>query len=97
MKFLTLDYIKQQARLDGTCEAEALQIYGDAAEESIYEYTGRTFEELLNDQGIVQRRILLAGMMLCDHWYNHRSPVEERAMSGVPYTFDFLIKPFIKL
>ena len=97
MKFLTLDYITKQARLDCTCEAEALKIYGGAAEESILDYTNRTYEELLNDEGRIPDRILLAGLMLCDHWYNHRSPVEERIMTGVPLTFDFLIKPYVKL
>ena len=69
MKFLTLEKIKQQLRLDDTCEAELLKDYGDAAEETVLDTIGQTYEEL----------------------------VAERTMSVVPYTFEILLKPLVKL
>ena len=40
MKFLTIDKIKQQLRLDCTCEAELLQAYGNSAEATLAAYIG---------------------------------------------------------
>ena len=35
--------------------------------------------------------------MLVDTQYKERSPLSSQNMSGVPYTFDLLIKPYMKL
>jgi hypothetical protein len=35
--------------------------------------------------------------MLVDVSYQYRSPVSAQNMSIVPYTFDLLVKPYVKL
>lgn len=38
-----------------------------------------------------------AGLMLVDNSYLQRSPASSLNMSAVPYTFDLLVKPYMKL
>jgi len=97
MKFLTLDYIKQHSRIDYDCEAEILDIYGSAAEETLLNYIGMTYDELITKYTKVPTPLVQAALMLVDVSYTHRSPVSPQNMSIVPYTFDILIKPYIKL
>ena len=35
MRFLTLDLVRQNSRIDGSCEAEVLNLYGEAAEDTV--------------------------------------------------------------
>jgi hypothetical protein len=97
MKFLTIDKIKQQLRLDCTCEAELLTGYGEAAEEVVLDIMGCTYDEAVTKYGKFPQRAINAALMLVDTWYQFRTPVAERTMSVVPYTFDLLMKPLAKL
>lgn len=97
MKFLTLDKIKQQLRLDCTCEAELLEGYGDSAEETVLDLMGMSYEEMITQYENVPARVEQAALMLVDTWYQFRSPITDRNMSVIPYTFDILMKPFVKL
>ena len=99
MKWLTLDKIKQQCRIepDFTLEDDLLTGYGTSAENTILNHLNRTYYDLLEQYGAVPQDIINASMMLVDVWYQHRSPVEALSLSIVPYTFDILIKPYIKL
>ena len=45
MKWLSIEYIKKHSRIEYDCEDDLLEIYGNAAEETIYNITGRTFDE----------------------------------------------------
>lgn len=98
MKFLTLDYIRQHSRIDGSCEAEILNLYGEAAEDTVLNYIGMTFDELKaahNNQ--VPKAVVQAALMLVDTSYQYRSPITPGNVSLVPYTFDLLLKPYVKL
>lgn len=97
MDFLTIDKIKQQLRLDCTCEAELLKDYGDAAEEVVLDIMGLTYDEAVAKYGSMPKRAEQAALMLVDTWYQYRSPVADRTMSVVPYTFEILLKPLVKL
>lgn len=97
MKFLTIDYIKQHSRLDYTCEAEILELYGEAAEATLFNYIGMTYEELVEKYGGVPAPLKQAALMLVDTSYQYRSPISPTHLSIVPYTFDILVKPFVKL
>ena len=97
MKFLTIDKIKQQLRLDCTCEAELLNDYGDAAEEVVLDIMGLTYDEAVAKYGSMPKRAEQAALMLVDTWYQYRTPVSDRQMSVVPYTFEILLKPLVKL
>jgi len=105
MKFLTIDKIKQQLRLDCTCEAELLDAYGDSAEQTLAGYLGYNNENNVPDVdkmleaygGKMPAPLVQAALMLVDTIYQFRSPVSAQNMSIVPYTFDLLVKPYVKL
>ena len=97
MNFLTIDKIKQQLRLDCTCEAELLEAYGNSAEETVLDIMGCTYGEAVAKYGSIPARAQQAALMLVDTWYQFRTPVSDRQMSVVPYTFDILMKPLAKL
>ena len=105
MKFLTIDKIKQQLRLDCTCEAELLDAYGNSAEATLAAYIGFMDENNLPSVdkmleaygGTMPAPLVQAALMLVDTSYQFRSPVSAQNMSVVPYTFDLLVKPYVKL
>lgn len=105
MKWLTLEKIKQQCRIeqDFTLEDQLLTGYGESAESTILNNLNRTYYDLIGQYGVVNTStpawndIINASLMLVDVWYKHRSPVENLNMSIVPYTFEMLIKPYMKL
>ena len=105
MKFLTIDKIKQQLRLDCTCEAELLEAYGNSAEQTLAAYIGFMDENNLPSVdkmleaygGTMPAPLVHAALMLVDTSYQFRSPVSAQNMSVVPYTFDLLVKPYVKL
>lgn len=99
MKWLTLEKIKQQCRIeaDFTMEDTLLTGYGNSAESTILNHLNRTYYDLTEQYGEVPQDIINASLMMVDVWYQHRSPVESLNMSIVPYTFDLLIKPYMKL
>ena len=105
MKFLTIDKIKQQLRLDCTCEAELLEDYGNSAEATLAGYIGFVDGNNIPDVdkmleaygGNMPAPLVHAALLLVDTSYQFRSPVSAQNMSVVPYTFDLLVKPYVKL
>lgn len=99
MKWLTLEDIKAQCRIEQDFHEEdrILEMYGESAEDTILEYCGRTFEEIVENYGQVPTNLRHASLMLVDLSYQQRSPISAQNMSIVPYTFDLLIKPYVKL
>lgn len=99
MKWLTLEKIKQQLRIeqDFTMEDELLTGYGKSAESTILNHLNRTYYDIKEQYGEVPHDIINASLMLVDVWYQHRSPVESVNLSVVPYAFDLIIKPYMKL
>ena len=47
--------------------------------------------------GTMPAPLVQAALMLVDTSYQFRSPVSAQNMSVVPYTFDLLVKPYVKL
>lgn len=97
MKFLTLELIKKQLRIDGVIEDSLLGLYGEAAEDTLLNHVGATYEELTESTGEMPKALVQAALMLVDVSYQHRSPVSSQSISIVPYTFDILVKPYIRL
>lgn len=103
MKWLTIDYIKQHSRIEYDCEDALLELYGEAAEESIADYLnrGKTVDDcaasLIAEYGKIPAKIIQASLMLVDTSYQYRSPVSPTQMYQVHYSFDYLVKPFIWL
>ena len=99
MKWLTLERIKQQLRIepDFHDEDELLEEYGESAEDVLLNYLNRSYEDVIEVYGHVPAPLRHASLMLVDTSYQYRSPVSAQNMSLVPYTFDLLIKPYMRL
>ena len=103
MKYLTIQYIKEHSRMDYDCEDGLLEMYGDSAEETMANYLnrGKTVKEMVADltavYGHIPAPIRHATLMLVDISYQHRNPISPTNVSIVPYTFDILVKPYMKL
>ena len=102
MKWLTIDYIKAHSRICCDCEDDLLNMYGGSAEEMIANYLNRgTLAEcdssLREEYGKIPTNIMHAALMLVDVSYTYRSPITPTSLHVVPYTFDILIKPYMKL
>lgn len=97
MKFLTLDYIKQQLRITWSEEDTLLDEYGMAAEDTVLNLLNRDYQDLLYQYGEVPAPLVQAAMLLVGQSYQHREPSSAQNMSAVPYAFDLLIKPYMRL
>ena len=103
MKFLQLNEIKHQCRVDFDYDDERLMAYGDTAEETMAQYLGRgktvdaMMASLQEEYGQMPESIKTAAYMLVATWYQHNVPVTNSTMTVVPNTFEFLIKPYMIL
>lgn len=97
MKWLTLEYIKAHSRIDFDCEDDLLQFYGSAAEDTILNVCGRTYDDIVEEYGEIPPALRQAALMLVDHSYQQRGPVSAQSLYTVPYTFDLLVKPYMRL
>lgn len=99
MKWLNLGQIKAQLRIepDFTDEDELLEMYGESAEETLLQHLNRTYEDIMEVYGRIPAPLRHASLMLVDTSYQYRSPVSAQNMSIVPYTFDILVKPYMRL
>lgn len=97
MKFLTLEYIKQHSRIDFDCEDTMLTLYGEAAEDTLLNYLNRSYDDLLETYDTMPSALIQAALMLVDVSYQYRSPISPANVSIVPYTFDILVKPYMRL
>lgn len=99
LRWLTLNDIKDQCRIEREFNDEdnLLQEYGEEAEDTVLNLTNRSYEDLVEQFGKVPTPLRRAALMLVDLWYQHRSPIENVSISDVPYTFDLLIKRYMRL
>ena len=104
-KFLSLDDIKRQCRIDGDTEDSILTMYGQSAETTLAGYLGYVDEHnhpdvdaMLTDfDNDLPKPLYQAALMLVDVSYQYRNPISNQNISVVPYTFDLLVKPYVKL
>ncbi|MBQ1780394.1 MAG: phage gp6-like head-tail connector protein, partial [Bacteroidales bacterium] len=47
--------------------------------------------------GTMPAPLVHAALMLVDTWYQFRTPDDRQTLSVVPYSFDILVKPYVKL
>ena len=100
MKYLTFEQIKAQLRLDdaqATEEHDLLELYGEAAEDMVLNTCHRTITDIFEQYGMVPKALVQAGLMLVAQSYQHREPASPQNLSLVPYTFDLLLKPYMRL
>ena len=99
MKYLTLEDIKDQCRIERDFHEEDrwFCMCGEAEEDTMLNLLGRTYEDLIEEYGKVPLPVVQATLELVDISYQHRSPVNAQNMYLVPYTFDLRVKPYMKL
>lgn len=97
MKWLTLNIIKQHSRIDYDLEDDVLELYGESAEDTVLAIVRRTYEGLVTKYGEVPKALVHASLMLVDLSYQMRSPVNVQSLNLVPYTFEILVKPYMRL
>ena len=106
MKWLTIEYIKTHSRIDYDCEDSLLELYGDAAEQTVLNIINRSYEELLEEFGtpsteegkkLVPAPIIQATLMIVDNSYQFRAPSSTQNIYATLYGVDALIKPYMKL
>jgi hypothetical protein len=99
MKWLTIEDIKKQLRIEPgfTAEDTLLGSYGEAAEDTLLNYLNRPYQDIIDSYGKVPLPLVQASLMLVDVSYQHRSPISVTNISLVPYTFDLLVKPYMRL
>ena len=100
MKWLTLQQIKYQARIepDYTDEDTLLTDIGESAEDKVLEDCNRTYGDLIDQYGKVPMSLIRASLLLCTIGYEHRSGDAVQNLSIVPYgNYDALIRPYMKL
>ena len=99
MKFLTLEQIKAQCRIeeDFTMEDTKLTLYGDSAEQVIFNMCQRPYEDFIETYGAIPQDVVHAALLLGTASYEHNAAVSMQNLSMVPYGFDMLIKPYMRL
>jgi hypothetical protein len=100
MKYLTFEQIKAQLRLDdeqAELEKDLLEDYGEAAEDTVLNICNRTLEDIIEQYGKVPAPIRRVTLLLVDNAYKERSPISPQSMSVVPYSFDIMLKPYMRL
>lgn len=98
MKYLKIDDIKKQLRLDFDCSDDKLELYGAGAEDTILYLCNRTYENLVGTYGEVPAAIRQVTLELVTNSYDHGSgPASPTNLSAVPYNFDLLVKEYIVL
>lgn len=99
MKWLTLDEIKDQLRIerDFDLENDKLTLYGDSAEEMVLELCQRSYDDFVANYGKIPTPVREASLLLVVASYEVGSPVSMQQMYAVAYGFDFKIKPYMKL
>lgn len=100
MKFLTFEQIKAQLRLDDEqAELERMRLEGMAmaAEEAVLTIMRRSLMDVILTYNGLPQRLIQVTLLLVDEWYQRRSSVEQGQLSPVPYAFDFMLKPMMRL
>ena len=100
MKFLTFEQIKAQLRLDDEqAEMERTRLEGMAmaAEEAVLTIMRRSLVDVILTYNGLPQRLIQVTLLLVDEWYQRRSSVEQGQLSPVPYAFDFMLKPMMRL
>lgn len=97
MKYLTTEHIRQHLRIDAVDEDAVLDLYGSAAEDTVLNLCNRTIDDVIANYGGVPDSIRQATLLLVGISYQHREPASMQNVSQIPYSFDILLKPYMRL
>lgn len=99
MKWLTLQQIKQQIHMEEDYHEEDtwLTDTGAAVEDSILQVLGRSFDDLVEQYGMVPNPIVHASKLLVAEFYKNREVSNNQKQEPNINSFGYLVKPFMKL
>ena len=102
LQMVTLEELKAQMRVDFDDDDALITLYGQASEEAVRTYCCRSTAELTEENERRGGEGLPYGPRLCvlllsAHLYRMREPVSSLQHVCVPYTYDYLLKPWVKL
>lgn len=99
MKWLTLDEIKDQLRIEHDFDLEdtKLTLYGESAEQAILDLCQRTYDDFIDNYGAIPAPIRECSLLLVVMSYEHGTPASAQQMYNVGYTFDLKLKPYMRL
>ena len=95
MKIISLEEIKQNARIEDSTEDTLISEMGEAAEQTVFNIIERDYDELVALYGSVPADIKRVCLMIATHFYENRSVTNPTALYNVPYTADMILKPYI--
>ena len=95
---VTVEELKKQLRVDYEEEDDLLMTYGEAAEDVVVKATNRSVEELKEmGGGILPMPIRVAILKMAAEMFTNRGITTQGNVQVVPYGFEVLIKPYVKL
>ena len=103
MEYKTIEYVKQHSRIDFDCEDSLLELYATGAEETVAALLnrGKTVAEMVasltEEYGKLPSAIIHATLMLVEQSYHQRGPVWPQNLNLIGYSFDMMIKPYMRL
>lgn len=78
-------------------EDSKLTLYGDSSEQVILNMCQRPYEDFIETYGAIPQDVVHAALLLVTASYEHNAAVSMQNLSMVPYGFDMLIKPYMRL
>lgn len=102
LQIVTLDELKLQMRVDFEEDDQLILLYGIAAESSVLAACNRNKDELEAENALrggegFPAAVYAAILMFASHLYRNRENVSSFRQFEVPYTLDYLLKPWTKL
>ena len=105
LRIVSLDALKRQMKIDFEEDDDLIVMYGVAAEDAIINATRRSYEVLVmenrkrksDENAGFPPMLYIAILMMAAQLYKNREPVSGLSQAVVPYTLDYMLKPWIKL
>ena len=100
MKFLEFEQIKAQLRLDDEQaqeEHDLLEMYGEAAEDTVLNLCNRTITDIYEQYGCVPKPLVQVTLMIVADSYQYRETTSSQNLAPIPYKYDLFLKPYMRL
>ena len=105
LRIVSLDALKRQMKIDFEEDDDLIVLYGVAAVDALINATRRCYDVLFMENRKCKSyenagfppMLYIAILMMAAQLYKNREPVSGLSQAVVPYTFDYMLKPWIKL
>ena len=97
---VSLDLVKAKLHIDYDDDDASLINDIETAEEMVIGDTNRTLDELkaMSSDGVsFPKRLAQAVMLMVGHWYSNPEATTDNDKKPIPYGYEALVKPFVKL